>query len=115
MPTTPGIARAALASKVRTEPPIVGGRATTVGTAATGRSSAYFALPVTMSRASNRVVGVPMRVNCDGDFGVPGIAGVVTLAASTDNEPYVATRPSRATTLESRVVNVVAPTPKRCA
>src|ERR1700751_5635932 len=108
MPSTPGIPRAVVASYETTDPPIVGGRATTVGAAATGRSSAYFAAPVTMARASNRVVGCPMIVNALGSFGAGDTAGTVTCAAAAESDPYDALRPSRVNTVESRVVGVEA-------
>ena len=83
----------------------VGGLITTVGRApGTSRSSAYFAAPVTMLRASILVVAVPMRRYSDADFGSVDTAGTVTLAAASVSDPYVAERPSGAQTLVSRVV-----------
>jgi hypothetical protein len=87
MPMTPGMVRAAESSTVSNDPPIVGARATTVGAAGMARSSAYLALPVTMSRASRRVVGRPIRVNLLGSFGAPETAGTATFAAAADNDP----------------------------
>src|SRR5215213_6376751 len=105
--TTPGIWTAADASYDFTLPLIVGGLITTVGKASgTSISSAYFAAPVTMLRASMRVVAVPMRRYCEEDFGSVDTAGRSTLAAASVSDPYVAERPSGAQTAVSRVVKV---------
>src|SRR6185437_12074271 len=103
--TTPGILRAADASYDFTLPLSVGGLITTVGTAPeTSTSSAYFAAPVTMLRASIRGVEVPMRRYSDDGFGSVGTAGSSTWAAASVSDPYEAERPSGAQTAVSRVV-----------
>lgn len=79
-------------------------RATTVGFApATARSPAYLALPVTMSRASIRVVGRPITRCWAAGSGLLDTAGRRIWAALAVREPKVAERPSGATTLVSRV------------
>ncbi len=101
---TPGITRAARSSTETTVPPSVGGRATTVGFApATVRSPAYVALPVTMSRASIRVVGRPITRCRDAGFGRLDTEGRWIPAALAVREPKVAERPSGAITRVSRV------------
>src|SRR5215207_9779205 len=103
--TTPGMLRAADASYAWTLPLSVGGLITTVGRApSTSTSSAYFAAPVTMLRASIRVVDVPMRRYCDAGFGSVDTAGSSSWAAASVSDPYVAERPSGAQTAVSRVV-----------
>src|SRR4029453_9214961 len=107
--TTPGIWGAADASYALTLPLIVGGLTTTVGRASgTSMSSAYFAAPVTMLRASIRGVEVPMRRYSDEGFGSVDTAGWSTLAAASVSDPYVAVRPSGAHTAVSRVVRELA-------
>lgn len=71
-PMTPGMAPTAAAFCTDlTVPLMVGGRRTMVGMGTTpprsagARSRVYFLAPVTISRASTRFWGVPMRVYCD--------------------------------------------------
>ena len=86
--TTPGMALAAASSTVATVPLIVGGRATTQGSApGTARSCVYFARPVTMSRASMRVVGRPMSSKSSASLGTGSTAGTRTWAAAVDSSP----------------------------
>ena len=54
IPTTPGMARAARSSTDRSVPPMVGGRAITVGVPGTGRSSAYRAAGDDVARVEAR-------------------------------------------------------------
>ena len=88
MATTPGMLRAALVVDGR-HGPLERRRAGHDGRhrPGTSRSSVNFARPVTMSRASMRVVGLPMTLNDAGFFGVVGTAGTSTAAASADSDP----------------------------
>ncbi len=87
----PGIAfdRGQVLHRRRTVPLIVGGRQTMVGSApGTSRSIANFLRPVTTSRASIRLRGVPMTVNFDAVLERDrDTATVVVLAAFTASSP----------------------------
>ena len=114
--TTPDMFRASDASYDCTLPLSVGGLMTTVGRASgTSTSSAYFAAPVTMLRASIRGVAVPMSLYSDAGFGSVDTAGWSTWAAASVSDPYVAERPSGAQTAVSRVVRESADTFHRSA
>jgi hypothetical protein len=73
---TPGIASTAALFLTDLGVPLsVGGRHTIVGSASgTSRSIANFFLPVTMSRASTRLVGLPITSNC-----LAGLRSTLTL------------------------------------
>ena len=95
---TPGIARTSAWLRSRLGVPFsVGGRQTMVGRApGTSRSVVNFLAPVTASRASIRLRGVPMTVCCSRVRSSTSTFFVFGLAASGASSAYEIERPSGA-------------------
>ena len=95
MARTPGRPIASESSYVITQPPKLGGLATTVGIASgMSRSIAKSSLPVTISRASARFCGVPIILYCDGSLGFASRAASLRPSTPAVSSEYAMRLPS---------------------
>ncbi len=87
---------------------------TTVRVPGSARSMPNCCLPVDLSRASSRPVGLPISLNCCGDFSCT-LVGTGSARAAAASSPYEARRPSGAVTTPASAFSCPAGTPKRLA